>query len=317
VNRATFRVIRAGPHVSIQDMGRPGLMRFGVPASGPMDRIAFATAQSALGCAPMAPGVEVSLGGLVLECTGGQVTVAVAGGGFVVGCGPYRLGSWSVVPIERGQRLAICPGPWGSWACLAFAGTLDAREWLGSVSTHSPSGQGGGHLEPGMELVVEDARLTETRPRALVCPVTARPRRRVAVVLGPQQRYFPPEAISALLDGRFVLTDAYDRMGVRLGGPAPFPEGALSIPSGPVVRGSIQVSGDGVATVLLADHQTTGGYPRIATILDDDLDGFVQLRPREAVRFYAVTADEAIQRARQRAVARTRYLASVRAAAAQ
>lgn len=311
MSRASFRVIKAGPHVSIQDTGRAGLMRFGVPASGPMDRIAFATAQRALGNAPSAPGIEVSLGGVTLDCTEGRVTVAIAGGGFVVEAGTIRTGSWSVLTISAGQRLSIRPGPWGSWTCLAFAGQPVVNRWLGSASTHSQSGFGGGRLVPGMELVVEDARVTDTSLRTLDCPVTARPRARVSVVLGPQERFFPREAMADLLSQPFFLTDAYDRMGVRLRGPSLRPDEALSIPSGPVLRGSIQVSGDGMATVLLADHQTTGGYPRIATILDDDLDGFVQLRPHDTVRFHAVSADEAIARARQRAAARARYLASV------
>jgi allophanate hydrolase len=121
------------------------------------------------------------------------------------------------------------------------------------------------------------------------------------VVLGPQDRFFTREAIAALVGAPYRLTDAYDRMGVRLRGPQLVPEGALSIPSEPILRGSIQVAGDGVPAVLLADHQTTGGYPKIATIVSAHLDGFVQLRPHEVVRFHAVTPEEAVGLARLRA----------------
>jgi allophanate hydrolase subunit 2 len=76
----------------------------------------------------------------------------------------------------------------------------------------------------------------------------------------------------------------------------------------PILRGSVQVAGDGVASVLLADHQTTGGYPKIATVLDCDLDGLMQLRARDAVRFIAVTPEDAILRARRMAGARARHL---------
>ena len=100
-------------------------------------------------------------------------------------------------------------------------------------------------------------------------------------------------------------------MGVRLAGPNLRPNAELTMPSEAILRGSIQVSGDGVATVLFADHQTTGGYPKIATILSDDLDGFVQLRSRSSVTFQAITAAAAISAARTRNTARSLFLSQV------
>lgn len=116
--------------------------------------------------------------------------------------------------------------------------------------------------------------------------------------MGPQDRFFSPEAVGDFLSGGWRMTDAWDRMGVRLSGPKIAPRGPLDMPSEPIVRGSVQVAGDGVATVLLSDHQTTGGYPKIATVLECDLDAFVQLRPREPLIFRAVTPAEAVSIAR-------------------
>ena len=119
------------------------------------------------------------------------------------------------------------------------------------------------------------------REGAIPCPVWARPRAAVRAVLGPQDRFFAPEAVELLTTRPFQLTDSYDRMGVRLRGPRLEMASALNIPSEPILRGSVQVSGDGGATVLLADHQTTGGYPKIATLIGEDIDGFAQLRPHD------------------------------------
>jgi allophanate hydrolase len=141
----------------------------------------------------------------------------------------------------------------------------------------------------------------------LPCPVWARPRHEMRVVMGPQERFFAAEARAAFLGGVYRVTDAGDRMGVRLRGPLIRPEGALGIPSEPILRGAVQVAGDGVATVLMADHQTTGGYPKIATVIGADLDGFAQLRPRDAVVFRAVSPEAAVGAAR--------VLAGVQAAA--
>ncbi|MGV8986083.1 MAG: biotin-dependent carboxyltransferase family protein [Cypionkella sp.] len=303
-----LRVVQAGPHVTLQDGGRPGMMRFGVPASGPMDRKAFAIANAALGNAPGATGIEVSLGGLTLDCLEGAVTLAVAGGGFILQHAAQRLGSWHVLTLKAGERLVIRPGPWGNWTYLCFAGRLEAPVWLGSSSTHGPSGLGGGKLTAGQDLIVQDTHAL-VHGGAIPCPVWARPRTRVRAVPGPQDRFFAAETLAEFSSQPFQLTDAYDRMGVRLRGPVLMPEAALSIPSEAILRGSVQVSGDGVATVLMADHQTTGGYPKIATILSDDLDGFSQLRPRDAVRFRLISAAEAVAAARRGAKAMQDYLA--------
>lgn len=304
---ATLSVVFAGPHVSVQDGGRPGLMRFGVPCSGPMDRLSFAAANLALGNDAHAPGIEVSMAGLVLECVSGEVSYAVAGGGFIVDHAGARRSSWNIATLRAGERLAIRPGHWGSWCYLALAGNLLAGEWLGSVSTHALSGFGGGRLASGQRLRIAGAARREEREGELPCPVSARPRKELRVTLGPQQRFFAPDTIAAFLQGPWRTTDAWDRMGVRLSGPLIAPRANLDMPSEPIVRGAVQVAGDGVATVLLADHQTTGGYPKIATVLDCDLDAFVQLRPRDPVAFRAVSAAEATGIARTAALAVAAY----------
>ncbi len=132
--------------------------------------------------------------------------------------------------------------------------------------------------------------------------------------MGPQDRFFAAEAKAAFLSDVFRVTDAGDRMGVRLRGPKLVPEGALSIPSEPILRGSVQVAGDGVPAVLMADHGTTGGYPKIATVIGADLDGFAQLRPRDAVVFRAVTPEAAVGAARVAAAALQSAVAGVRRA---
>ncbi|KAB2703235.1 5-oxoprolinase subunit C family protein [Brucella lupini] len=301
MSEAVLSVSFAGPHVSVQDGGRPGLMRYGVPGSGPLDRSSFAAANVALGNAPDAPGIEISMGGLTLECLTGIVSFAVAGGGFVVEHAGQRRGSWSIATLKAGEKLTIRPGPWGSWCYLALAGRLEASQWLGSVATHAMSGFGGGRLTSGQRLHILDAGWREEREGPIPCPITARPPKEVRVTMGPQQRFFSPEAIVGFLSDGWRMTDACDRMGVRLAGPAIPPQSKLDMPSEPIMRGSVQIAGDGVATVLLSDHQTTGGYPKIATVLECDLDAFVQLRPREPIHFRAVTPAEAVNIARMAA----------------
>lgn len=305
---AILSVVSAGPLVSIQDGGRPGLMRYGVPASGPMDRGAARAANLALGNPPDAPCIEISMAGLQIACRSGGISFAVTGGGFIVDHAGRARASWMVASLSAGQTLYIRPGHWGSWCYLALAGDLQVSTWLGSAATYAIAGLGAGALRKDQQLTVARPEVRTDRHRDLACPVWARPRSALRVTLGPQDRFFTTAAITRFRTGIWRMTSAWDRMGVRLAGDELMPSGRLDMPSEPILRGSIQVSGDGAATVLLADHQTTGGYPRIATALDCDLDAFVQLRPGDPVMFRTVAPQQAIEIARTAALVRMRYL---------
>lgn len=274
-------------------------------------RWACAIANAALGNTGNCPVIEVSMGGLALECIEGSVTLAVAGGGFLVALDQISHGSWVVAALRAGSKLTVKPGPWGSWTYLAFAGQLQAKKWLGNISTHAPSGLGSGQLLAGQRLVIEEAKVREERTAEIACPVSARPRHPLKIVIGPQDRFFAPQTIETLLSQPFTLTDAYDRMGVRLAGPSLAQNTTLDMPSKAIVRGSIPVSGDGVPTVLLADHQTTGGYPKIATLVDGHLDGFAQLRSQSQAGFAQTSPEAAILAARTRHHSQAQFLAGI------
>ena len=308
MNTAKLRVSQAGPLVSIQDKGRFGGLRYGVSASGPMDRFAFDIARAAIGPEAGAAALEVSLGGLTLECVEGEISIAVAGGAVAVTHAGQRLEGWHVIALETGQSLSVTGGAWGSWAYLAFAGALMSQEWLGATATHSMTGFGGGMLQRGQVLEIENARLVPSRHGSFDPPASYQKAKEIRVTMGPQDRYFPDAALETFADTEWTISPAYDRMGMRLSGPKLGLAGALSIPSEPIMRGSIQVSGDGVPTVLLADHGTTGGYPKIATVIDEDQDRLVQLRAGEPVRFKAVSAEDAVAIARDEAKTRATYL---------
>lgn len=310
MTEAAFSVSFAGPLVTYQDAGRAGHMRYGVSASGPMDRLAFDAAHTALGNLPGQTAIEISLGGLALTCTSGAVSFAVTGGDFVVEHRGQKQGSWTVLTAEKGDRITIRGGTSGSWAYLAFAGTLGCAEWLASAATHAASGFGGGALQAGQTIRVANASVREDRSGAVPRPdfMTDGP---VRVVTGPQEQHFSDDAIARFLSDRFAVTDAYDRMGMRLRGRELRLSGALSIPSEPIVRGSVQVSGDGVPTVLLVDHQTTGGYPKIATVIAPDIDRLVQSRSGDMVRFAAVSAADAVHEAREYLEQKAAYLEQI------
>lgn len=165
-------------------------------------------------------------------------------------------------------------------------------------------------MKSGQNLVVRDAFVRDDREGEVAQPdfLTTSA---LSVVMGPQDNRFTDAAVGQFKTAAFKVTDAYDRMGMRLSGPDLDLAGALSIPSEPIIRGSAQVSCDGVPTILLADHQTTGGYPKIATVVSADLDRLVQMRSGDPLQFRDVPPDEALALSRQYAGQRDAYLSKI------
>ena len=305
-----FSISFAGPLVTFQDIGRPGNMRYGVSASGPMDIVSFEAANAVLGNETKQTAIEISLGGLILQCHEGSITLAITGGDFLIEYQGQKISSWTVLTIQKGERLSIRAGKSGSWAYLAFSGKLNVKDWLKSNSTHSTSGFGGGVLKTGQKFTLTDASNQANRIGPILKP-SFNTNDLIHAVLGPQDQYFMNTAIEIFSDSIFKVSDNYDRMGMQLTGPKLELKSALSIPSEPVVKGSIQVSGDGIPTILLADHQTTGGYPKIATVISSDINRLVQFRSNQSVEFILISSNEALQKTRKLLDMKEKYLQKI------
>ena len=305
-----FSISFAGPLVTFQDIGRPGNMRYGVSASGPMDIVSFEAANAVLGNETKQTAIEISLGGLILQCHEGSITLAITGGDFLIEYQGQKISSWTVLTIQKGERLSIRAGKSGSWAYLAFSGKLNVKDWLKSNSTHSTSGFGGGVLKTGQKFTLTDASNQANRIGPILKP-SFNTNDLIHAVLGPQDQYFMNTAIEIFSDSIFKVSDNYDRMGMQLTGPKLELKSALSIPSEPVVKGSIQVSGDGIPTILLADHQTTGGYPKIATVISSDINRLVQFRSNQSVEFILISNNEALQKTRKFLDMKEKYLQKI------
>ena len=305
-----FSISFAGPLVTFQDIGRPGNMRYGVSASGPMDIVSFEAANAVLGNDTKQTAIEISLGGLILQCHEGSITLAITGGDFLIEYQGQKISSWTVLTLQKGERLSVRAGKSGSWAYLAFSGKLNVKDWLNSSSTHSTSGFGGGVLKTGQKFTLTDASNQENRIGPILKP-NFYTNDLIHAVLGPQDQYFMNTAIKIFSNSIFKVSDNYDRMGMQLTGPKLELKSALSIPSEPVVKGSIQVSGDGIPTILLADHQTTGGYPKIATVISSDINRLVQFRSNQSVKFVLINSNEALQKTRKFLDMKEKYLQKI------
>ncbi len=288
-----IRIRAAGPGTTIQDDGRPGLLAYGLSASGPMDRGAFAEAADGLETAGSA-GIEISAGGLELVLEGEtELWIGAAGGRFVATLDGDPL-DWPFTAIwEPGQVLRIVPGRAGNFAYLRASRELDIPQVLGSRATNVRAALGG--LD-GRALRAGD--LLPLGPEAMRQPAEIYPastREPLRVTWGLHAELFAPAVRQAFLDNAFAVTGAMDRMGMRLDDRhGVFRHAArLDLVSDLAVPGDIQILGDGTPVVLGRDHQPTGGYPRIATVLPFDLDRLFQLRPGTLVSFESVSPEHA------------------------
>jgi biotin-dependent carboxylase-like uncharacterized protein len=302
---AALRILATGPGVTLQDCGRRGYLRFGVTGAGPMDRLAMATANRAVGAAAGTTAIEISLGGIDLTAEGATLAVALAGGHFAVSLDGRSLPPASRIALAPGSILRVRAGAAGAWCYLAVGGRIGIPPMLGSNATHTRSslgGVGGRALTAGDLLPIRDAMPSDAGAAALVAPWLEQSEQAIRVILGPQADYFSAPQIATFCQESWTIAHRSDRMAYFLEGPPITPANGLNIVSDGIVMGAIQVLGDGRPMVLMADRQVTGGYPKIATVIGADVGRLAQTRPGAQVRF-AVTSIEAAVAARRAEVA--------------
>jgi len=291
---------RAGPATTIQDAGRFGMLEHGISESGPMDAAGFGRCGAMLGRAGAA--IEFSQAGLDFVVEGIECRAALAGGAFTLSRNGVAHPWPSTLELRAGDSVSITPGPSGNYGYLRFDHELDLPPVLGSRSTNLVAGLGG---LSGRVLKAADriAFRGEGEPVAVAAP-TRPGEGSLRFVWGIHADLFPAAVRERFLAGAFVVSSRLDRMGVRIedrdGVFATTP--ILSLVSDAIVAGDIQILGDGTPIVLMRDHQPTGGYPRIGTIISADLDRFAQMRPGSALAFAPVT----LQKARELFVASVR-----------
>lgn len=290
-------LVRApGPLATLQDAGRRGWQRFGVSGSGPMDRLAHEAANRMAGNPPETVAIELAMGGLVLEVAAEQARLAFAGGAFELRVDERVVPWWSCITVHRGQVVRIGRARAGVWGYVAIAGGLALPAQLGSHATHTLSRVGG--IE-GRPLEAGDA-LPLIEPSAsphpdLLLPDPPSGRGTIRALPGPQDDYFSACGLATFFGEEYRISAQADRMGYRLEGPEIEHAQGFNIVSDGTVAGSVQVPGMGTPIVLMADRQTTGGYPKIATVIGADLPALAQLPPGGRLRFEKVTFEQALE----------------------
>jgi biotin-dependent carboxylase-like uncharacterized protein len=293
-------VIRPGILTTVQDLGRWGQQSRGVPVAGPMDMYSHLLANHLVGNDKRAAALEVTLIGPELAADS-DVVCAIAGAAFTVTVDDVPVTSHDVFTLRSGSRLRFGQRAAGARATLAVRGGFAVAPEFGSRATSliSRIGPFGGRpLIAGDILPIGSSReLLKTSHRSNPCPALDLPSggARVRVIRGPHEAMFTEGALETFFSGCYVVTPSSNRMGYRLDGPILKHAGSADILSDATPVGSIQVPASGQPILLMADRQTTGGYPRIGTVISADLPLAGQLAPGDWIEFMPCSRGDAIQ----------------------
>ena len=295
----TLEIAEPGMYTTVQDRGRYGYQRFGVPVSGAMDEFALRAANLMVGNDQGAAALEVTVMGPGIRFLI-DTWISVTGGDLSPRLNDEPLPRWQTVEAPQGSELSFHGMQDGLRAYLAVAGGIDVPVVMGSRSTYAKADIGGyeGRALKKGDVIATLSSATEGDPAQRGLPddyevPTYGEHHEIRVILGPQNGAFNSDAIATLLYSTYTISLDSDRMGYRLEGPTIRHQVGPDIVSDGNPLGAIQVTGDGVSTILLADRGTTGGYTKIATVISADIGRLSQGVPGHTLTFTSVSVEEA------------------------
>ncbi len=294
-----IEILSGGILSTIQDQGRYGYRQYGVPISGAMDRYAFRVANILVGNEEEAAGIEATFYGLKLRSFT-DTRIAITGGDLSPQINDQPVPMWTSIRLPKDGVLSFRRLRSGFRAYVAVQGGIDIPTLMNSRSTMAKAvfGGTGGALKSGDRLKI-GKKWTRTKMDGRTLPDRFIPKystqNELRVVLGPQADYFSPETVKVFLGSEYTITPQSDRQGYRLTGPALRHVRSYDVITEAVWPGVVQVPGDGFPILLLADAQTTGGYPKIGSVISVDLDKLGQAKPSDKIRFKSVSLERSLE----------------------
>lgn len=287
-----FRVIKPGLFTTVQDRGRYGFMKYGVPISGAMDEFSFRAANTLVENDPDSACLEITLIGPEMEALS-KTQIAITGGDCSPEVNGKPVSMWQTITLKKSDYLSFRKMQSGCRAYLSVKGGVDVPKILGSRSTYARGGFGG--LD-GRPLAKDDTiKMLPPKPsgnlltlQSELIPCFSR-ELIIRVIMGPQTDLFTEQGVDTFLSSPYVVTIDSDRMGYRLEGLGVEHVGKSDIVSDALLPGAIQIPRNGKPIVIMKDAQTTGGYAKIAVVITPDIDLLGQARPNDKVRFTKVT----------------------------
>lgn len=293
-----IEILKPGLFTTIQDLGRPGFQKYGVPVSGAMDFFSHRIANWLVGNEERAATLECTiLGPSVRFLRDG--TIAITGADLSPRVDGAEIAMWQSLVVRQGSTLSFGECRRGCRAYVALAGGVEVPSVLGSRSTHTRTRLGGYEgrpLKKGDVLSFCLGAGISSCSRRFQSPYCEKllTSRTLRFLIGPNDNQFEPESIQAFQRDPYRVSAQSDRMGIRFEGKALIHRGHAETVSDAVPFGTIQVPSNGRPIVLAADRQTTGGYPKIGVVITADFPVLAQLRPGDEVRFRSINMEESL-----------------------
>jgi len=300
---SVVKVVDPGIYTTIQDIGRYHYQKSGIPVNGAMDAFSCKVANILVGNSEDEACFEATLVGPELQFDS-DMYIAVTGADISPNLNGKEIEMWVALKVSRGDILSFGTVKSGCRCYISVSGGLDVPVVMGSRSTYV-RGKIGGYegriLKAGDQINTGQkvgkcailVKLPENFIPIYKNEITVR------VIPGPQDDYFTKEGIKTFISFEYCVTNEADRMGYRLDGPKITHINGADIVSDGITIGSIQIPGNGLPIIMMADRQTTGGYTKIATIITPDIDHVAQLKPGDKIRFKPITIEEAYEVYRQ------------------
>lgn len=282
-------VKEAGPLTTIQDEGRYGYQKYGMPTAGAMDQFSYQVSNYLVGNNTEEAVIEFTFKGPTLEFTEDTI-IAITGANAAPELNGLPVPMWRTIYVNRGSMLTFNNLKKGFRGYISFKGGIDVEKIMGSKSTYlrgELGGLKGRKLQIGDEIPLY-AGVDKKEYKELFFPKKYIPnfsKETLRVILGPQKEKFTHKGISGFLGSKYKITGQADRMGYRLKGSKIEHKGSADIISDGIPRGAVQVPGHGQPIIMLADRQTTGGYAKIAVVVSVDIDLIAQKKPGDEVKF--------------------------------
>ena len=290
-----IEIISAGMLSTVQDLGRFKVMKNGFTQSGVMDAYSTKIANKLCKNDINAPVIEMTMFGITAKFKGEHI-FAISGGIFDVSLNNKPVRTNKAYIAKDGDVLSIKGAKQGLRCYLAVAGGFDVPLFMGSASTNlkiNVGGFNGRKLKAGDILKIGKADKIKNIEKRELPENTYNNTVRVRVVLGPQDDMFSENDLMLFSKQQYTVTSDLDRMGIRLWGIALRGKEKLEIISDAITFGSIQITNSGMPIILMADHQTTGGYAKIATVISADLPKLAQVKPNDKISFEIIDIDTA------------------------
>ncbi|MEH7379473.1 biotin-dependent carboxyltransferase family protein [Bacillus sp. JJ1533] len=279
-----FTVIKKGLYTTFQDLGRYGYQQFGVVTSGAMDTFSSQLANILVGNPRGEAVIEITMLGPTLQVEANSIAIAVCGADLSMTVNGNKAPLWKSFIVKKGDMIQFGKPVSGARAYLAVDGGFKAEEVLGSKSYYGKA-KLGTEIKDGDILYGTSCTSRKNTGLSRHLIPTFSKEITVRAIPGPHENYFTEDAIEQFYKESYQAVQG-DRMGYRLKGTQPLQHrDKAEIASDAIPLGGIQVPSNGEPIILLADRQTTGGYPRIATVISVDMYKIAQLPPGGSIRF--------------------------------